>query len=249
MTARSRSRAAAALLVLLQGCDAGGSETGNPVAARMGLEVRSEDPQLIGVGSGAGGAVLEQAWLAFGELILLGEGECAQLGEIDGAGPTVVAADLVRGDTVLEPELDAERYCGLALPLNRRSAELPAGAPAALANHSVVLRGRRADGVRFELLHSEQDALELAADAGTFAIEPATELWLSFDVAVWMNGVDLDGAQPGADGVIHVGVEQNRALLDRFELNLECSLELFADRDGVRGVGSEDERLAHCFAD
>ena len=86
------------VLALACGCATGGSETGNPVVEkRLGLGVRSEDPGVIEVGgSGAGGTVLEEAWLAFGEVTLLGEAECANLGEIDIFGPTQVAADLAQ---------------------------------------------------------------------------------------------------------------------------------------------------------
>ncbi|HMI91225.1 MAG TPA: hypothetical protein VK509_07665 [Polyangiales bacterium] len=244
----------ACLAACLSACTEGGSETGNPVVTQMELGLRSEDPEKIGVRSGSGGAVLEQAWLAFGELTLLRGDECAQLGEIDVFGPTAVAADLARGNTQITLEPATRSYCGLVLPLNQRSAraDLPADAPAELAEHSIVLRGQRADGVRFELLHSEQDALELAGDGGDFAVGPqGPALLLSFDVAVWMDGVELDGAQIGDDGIIHIDVDSaaNRPLLDAYEANLECSLELYADDDDDGQVGASDTRLAHCFDD
>jgi hypothetical protein len=231
-------------------CSEGGSETGNPVATNMGLGLRSGDPEQVGIGSGSAGVVLEAAWLAIGEVTLLGEGECANLGEIDVFGRTAIAADLVRGDARFTLDVAARSYCGLALPLNLNNSDLPQGAPAALADHSIVLSGHRADGVRFELLHSEQDTIELAADAGEFAIEAdGSGLLLSFDVAVWMEGLDFDAAEIGDDGVIHIDVSANRALLDAYEANLECSLELFADADDDGALGSGDPRLARCFED
>jgi hypothetical protein len=242
--------ARALLLVLLCACDTGGSETGNPVVTRMGLGLRSGDPDVIDVGSsGAGGTVLQEAWLAFGEVTLLSEDECANLGEIDIFGPTLVAADLARGDTRIRLEVAAQAYCGLAVPLNLHSAadELPEDAPEGLADHSIVLRGMRADGTPFELMHAEQETLELAGD---FDVEPdGPALLLYFDVAQWMQGIDLDAAELGDDGVIHIDVEHNRALLDAYEVNLECSLELYSDVDEDGLPSDDDPVLARCFED
>lgn len=234
----------------LLACETGGSETGNPVAAQMALGVRTEDPDLIGIRSGSGGAVLHEAWFAFGEVTFLGPSQCANLGDIDIVGPTMLAVDLAREDTPLEFELRAKHYCGLAVPLNLHSENLRGHAPAELADHSIVLLGERADGTAFELMHSEQDTLELAAEGGQFAIErDGPRLLLSFDVAQWMDGIDLDSAELGDDGVIHIDVENNRPLVDRFEANLECALQLYADDDGDDEVGATDTLLARCQPD
>ena len=57
-----------------------------------------------------------------------------------------------------------------------------------------MLRGERTDGTPFLLTYPEQDEIELAAEDGEFEAAPdGVRLLLSFDAAVWMRGVDLDG--------------------------------------------------------
>jgi hypothetical protein len=245
------NRSAYVLLALcLVACETGGSETGNPVATQMGLGLRTGDPGVIGIRSGEGGAVLQEAWLAFGEVTFLGPEQCANFGEIDVIGPTKRIADLTRENQPLSFELSEPSHCGLAVPLNPSNDDLPRGAPAALGDHDIVLRGERADGTRFELLHSEQETLELKAEGGQFRIERGgPDLLLSFDVAQWLNRIDLDSTEPGDDGVIHIDEPNNPALIEAFETNLECSLQLFSDQDDDGAVGDDDPVLARCIPD
>jgi hypothetical protein len=241
--------ARAALLVAAAGCAAGGSETGNPaVPMRIDLDARSSDPDAVAVAvsSGAAGTVIDEAWVAFGELAFLRGAECAMLGDYDVDGPTAHVADLARAGARLTVEVAEGDYCGLVVPLMSRTTDLPEDAPEELATHSIVLRGRRADGTPFLLTHPEQDELELAARETAFAVDSgAADLLLSFDVAVWMEDVDLDAAEI-ADGVIRIDAENNRTLLDAFERNLECSLELYADEDDDSTVSTPDPLLASC---
>jgi hypothetical protein len=248
----SRSRWFAALVTLVA-CSSGGSETGNPVLpTRIGLDARSSDPDAVAVAvsSGAAGTVIDAAWLAFGELALLRGAECAQLGDYDSDGPTEHVADFAQSDARITVEIVPDDYCGLVLPLELQTPELPAEAPRELADHSIVLLGERGDGTPFMLTHPEQDELELAAEDGTFEVAPRrAELLLSFDVAVWMKGVNLDSAVIEDDGSIRIDADHNRALLDAFERNLECSLELYRDLDEDGAVGPGDELLARCAPD
>lgn len=228
---------------------AGGSETGNPVApAEIALSVRSSDPDLIALSEGTDGSVLSEAWIAFGELAFLNDEQCAMFGEIYGDATTLVIADLAGAGVVVAIDADPDGHCGMVVPLPARNDVLPAGAPDELRGNSIVLRGERADGTPFLLTHPEDDDLELEATHGVIQALDRT-LLLSFDVAIWMQDVDLDSATVGDDGVIHINAGENVALLDRFELNLECSLELYADGDGNGSVDAADQLLARCFPD
>jgi hypothetical protein len=71
-------------------------------------------------------------------------------------------------------------------------------------------------------------------------------LLLSFDVATWLDGIDLDGADRSADGSIVIDETHNTPLLTRFEANIDCSLELFIDLDDDGVVSPSDERIARC---
>jgi hypothetical protein len=219
---------------------------------RIGLNARSSDPEAVAVTSGTAGTVIAEAWLALGEFLFVSGVACEQLGDFDVTGPTLAVVDLSRADARVTVEVSPGGYCGLVVPLHTATpgAELPEDAPSELAGHSIVLRGERADGTPFVLTHPEQDELELASDDGEFAVAPdGPRLLLSFDAAIWMRGVDLDSAQVGDDGTIRIDGSTNRALLDAFELNLECSLELYEDGDDDGEVGSDDVRLAGCAPD
>lgn len=240
--------AALAALTSWSAC-AGGSETGNPVLpAEIALSVRSSDPDLIALSEGAQGSVLSEAWIAFGELAFLSQEQCAMFGEVEGDATTLVITDLARAGVVISIDAEAEGHCGMIVPLPARNDVLPAGAPDELRGNSIVLRGARADGTPFLLTHPEDEDLELEAIDGAIEALDRT-LLLSFDVATWMRDVDLEGAIVGDDGVIHINARENSELLDRFEVNLECSLELYADGDGNGSVDAADQLLARCFPD
>jgi hypothetical protein len=247
-----RSAYAAALFALCA-CSAGGSETGNPVQPMpIGLDARSSDPGAVAVAtsSGAAGTVIDQAWVAFGELTFLRGAECDALGDYDYEGATAHVADLASPDARITVDVAPDGYCGLVVPLQMQTPSLPERAPPELADHSIVLLGERADGTAFVLTHPEQDELELAAQDAAFVVAPdGADLLLSFDVAIWMDGVDLEAAEVDGDGVIRIDAGSNRALLDAFEVNLECSLELYGDGDADGAVSPGDPLLARCAPD
>jgi hypothetical protein len=240
-------------LLALCACSNGGSETGNPsLPLRIGLNARSSDPEAVAVSTGTAGTVIAEAWVAFGEFAFLRDEQCALLGEYDIIGPTLGVVDLSRPDARITVEVAPASYCGLVVPLHTTtpSADLPDGAPGELAGHSIVLRGERADGTAFFLTHPEQDEIELAAEDGAFEVAAeGARLLLSFDAAIWMQDVDLDLAEVGADEVIRVDATSNRILLDAFERNLECSLELYDDLDDDGAVSADDPLLARCAVD
>ncbi len=231
-------------------CCAGGSETGNPFRPiPIELQVRSTDPQAVAVSQGAGGTVIEQAWFSFGVIEFISDDACSDLDEIAvEVGESLVTADLAEQRTVVEIDIEAGVYCGVIVPLQRRTSELPEDAPTELVDHSVVLVGQTADGVSFTLAHPEQDELEIINQvAGPFDVGPSKDpLLLSFDVAILLKDVDLDSAELGPDGTIRIDERNNRALLDAFEYNLECALALYADTDDDGELDANDRLLATC---
>lgn len=230
------------------GC-AGGTETGNPVVStEIALQVHSTNPGAVAVSEGAGGAVVQQAWVSFGVFDFRPAGECENLSEINTENsPSLVVADLAEPDTRITMELEANTYCGLIVPLEKETAELPAGAPPELADHSIVVRGERADGVPFTLAHPEQDELELDGVGGDFDLTAEGEgLLLLFDVSDWMQGVDLPAAQLSPDNTIRIDARSNPALLQAFEINVECALELYRDSDADAVLDDDEPLLADC---
>jgi hypothetical protein len=241
-----RRRLAAFSLGLSLSC-AGGSETGNPaVPTSIGLRVQSSSPELVALRTGAESTVIDEAWVAFGQLAWLAPAQCGLLDSYPHLGPTLIAADLVSPDVRVKVDVKPGIYCGMVVPLENRTSELSADAPQPLHDHSIFVRGRRADGVPFTLAFPEQDELELAA-RGSFEVTRDTTLLLAFDVAVWMRDVDLGRAQV-VDGSIRIDEEHNQALLRVFEANIDCSLELYEDTNGSGRLETGDKRLAQCSA-
>lgn len=239
-----------AALVLHFVCCAGGSETGNPFRPiPVELQVRSSDPQVAAVSEEAGGTVIERAWFSFGVISFIGDDQCSDPGRFNyEVGDSLVTTDLVDEGTVVDMDIVAGEYCGVIVPLQRRTSVLPDGAPTELSDHSVVLKGKRADGVSFTLAHPEQDELEIIHQvSGTFDVGPSEDpLLLSFDVAILLKDVDFETADIAPDGTIRIDEHNNRELLDDFEYNLECALTLYADADNNGELDSSDRLLATC---
>ncbi len=236
------------LAVTVCGC-AGGTETGNPaLSTPIALQVYSTDPSRVSVGPGEGGSVVQRAWISFGAFDFRGVGECEQIEELDlPPGPSLLVADLADPDTRIELELDADTYCGLVVRLEKTTRELPDGAPALLADHSIVVEGERGDGVGFTLAYPEQDELELGGIDGDFDLAADGEgLLLFFDVSVWMDGVDLESAALSPEGSIRIDAMSNPVLLEAFEANVECALELYRDGDGDGALDPGEPQLAAC---
>lgn len=241
-------RALAVLSTVAMAACAGATETGNPaVPVDIQLDVRTSDASAVGIRAGAADTVIEEAWVALGEPLFLDEGNCGVLDEYP-LGPTLLAADLAAPDARIELEIRPRSYCGLVLPLQQNSPELPDEAPSELADHSIVLTGTRADGTPFLLMHAEQDELEVIADDGSFEVEEdGPLLLLAFDVAALMRDVDLDGAQVDTDGVIRIDATQNPGLHVAFDLSLECSLDLYFDVDDDGALDTAiDPHVARC---
>lgn len=250
-------RLAAASCVLFAACT-GGSETGNPfehvVAKDVALEVYAST-QAYAIGSGGTGTVIREAWVSFGArdggFLFPAEGECGTE-FLDGAYPAgyfsaLEAVDLADADARVAIDVPLGRRCGVAVPLRKDTPAdaLPVGAPAELSTHSVVVRGERADGTPFVVLHDEDDELEIVAVEEAFEVTETLPLLLSFEVERWMRGIDLDAAVVGDDGILTIARGSNEADLVRFELQAECSLDLYADEnaDGMLDV-SIDTLLA-----
>lgn len=233
--------------LLAAACTRGGSETGNPAREHIALALHSSDENAVALASGSADARIDQAWVAFGRFQFFTEGTCAGLGEADVSARPFFAADLAEPGAKVSVELAPGEYCGVVVPIGRQPRTLPDGAPSELADHGVVVRGRLADGTRFVIAHPEQDELELAATHGTFAADP--DLLLSFDVARWLDGLDIAGASHESDGSVRIDEDHNGPLLDAFEANVECSLELYRDADGDGSKSKGDALLATCAKD
>lgn len=224
------------------------TETGNPpFAAQMALTTDTSDPDTVALGSGVAPVVVQEAWVSIGDVRFVRASECDAPGETEIDIPGPIVAELAGEPSVIEFELGGADYCRVRVPLSRTRAPLPTGAPAEMLDHSLLVRGERADGTPFLLLSRIEREADVRSRGEPFDLgEARRAVVLAFDVARWLTGVDLDGAEVGADGVIRIDERTNDAQLDAFEANVDAALRLFrdTDEDGALDAEERSELLA-----
>ena len=222
------------LVLLLPACV--GTDTGNPPLSAS-LSARSSDPAVV-ISPAAGEVVVGGAWISLSEVRLtLGE-RCDHLSEPYAVD---VVGDLVVGlPTAGIPETS---ICGVHVDLHAPS-ELPAGAPDALADRTLLLVGRLADGRPFEISSALTRGINVSGPA-PFSLDEGAGAMIVFDVSRWVAGLDLAGLLPDADGVVRLG--PGDAELEIFENGAVGGVELYADVDGD-GVLDPSELSAGALA-
>ncbi len=235
--AKALGRAVSALVVVGASCT--GTEVGNPVAEPISVSLTARSSQsnvaLVSEGdedAGSSAIVIEQIWVSLGDARFVIDDDCSAQ---QAARPLVVdgpfVADLAMGPSTLAERLPQGEYCSVRVSLERAPAP-DGGAPSALAGHSVLLRGHRADGTPVVIRSRDKPDFVLRGRNEAFRVEEAQHaLFLAFDAAAWLEGVGIETATPNAQGqiVIEPGTEDGR--LRTFETNLKRSLALFKDGD------------------
>jgi hypothetical protein len=240
------------LVVLgLVSCAGGGAETGNPMAPiSIKLQIRSTEPETVAIKEKTGGTMIDQAWVSFGVFAFIKEGLCTKDAAESESGPgkSLLVADLAAKGPATEMEIANGDYCGVLIPLQHPTAELPKDAPAELSNFSMILKGERSDGIAFTLTHAEEEGLGIVEPtSGTFNVGASQDpLLLSFDMAVLMKEINLDIAELESDGTIRIDKDHNRALLQEFEINIHCAPTLYADANRNGKLDEKDTLLATC---
>jgi hypothetical protein len=229
---------AGVLAAALSGCDA--TETGNPITQQtLALTARSSsDDVSLGDDSDASLRV-ESAWILLGDMRFVKSADCdrGSASRVDVEGPQ--ALELVDNRDALDLELEAARYCRVRVRLEK--AKDVSGAPAELEDHSIVLRGTRADDREFVVRSRRNFDLDLRSRGDGFDLTGARgAMILAFDVATWLEGVDLEGAEPSSNGAIEIDEQSDRTRLGAFEDNVKEAMELFRDRDRDSKLDDDD---------
>lgn len=231
---------ASLLSALLAGCV---TETGNPeLDVSLRVSAMSSDPA-IEVPARPSGSVTD-AWVNIGEVKLVESDTCDTVSEVEHTAEGPFLTDLL----ALAPEAihipaPATDFCRLRVRLDRD--EGGSGAPAAMADHSVLLAGVRSDGVPFEVRSRREFELDLRTRGEAFALaEGADQVLLAFDLGAWLGAVALDDAEVADDGVARIDEEHEDDLLDDFEEAIEAALALFEDDDGDGEADDDEDVLA-----
>jgi hypothetical protein len=203
----------------------------------------------LGVAAGPGRVEIDEAYLSLRDMRLREAGRCEEPGgSLVAAGPIV--AELVSGRAagIDEPfPVRAARYCRLEYTPQR--AEGASGAASAdLRGHTVLIRGRRDDGVRLVIRSRKRDLVRLLArNPEGFSIVPGPQrLVLSVDLGRWLEGIDIASLVPGRgkDGIIRIDDRSHRELLRVFEGNLLAGISLCRGDHGSSRECTSGRRLA-----
>jgi hypothetical protein len=208
----------------------------------LSVSAYSSDPA-VGFADGGTGLRIEAAWITFRDVRFRPSSSCSAIPPVAVHGP--VTADVVarRSTGLGEARLRLARYCAFELAF-RSSRGRVTEAPSDLRGVTVVVYGRRADGLKF-VVRCRLDSIPRfrAKDVGGFAITAETRLILAADIGRWLRGIDLSTADLSGDGPrqeIRIDDRTNSELLSIFRSNVEPGLALFDDVDGDGAIGDSE---------
>lgn len=226
-------------LAITAGCTI--TETGNPeFAGQMALLTETTSPNEFSIGPGGSIAVVEQAWVGFGDVRLVSDTGCDEIDEVEFDVPVPTPVDLAAGPAVVTFDVVMDDFCRVRVPMARAVAPLPAGAPPELDDAAIALSGTRADGMPFLIVSRSEREADVRSRTVPFAIDEGLRaLLMAFDVAVWLDGVDLAGATV-VGGRVLIDDDNNSVILDVLEDNVEEALRLYRDGDEDGELDPED---------
>lgn len=233
-----------ALSLALIGC-ASGTETGNPsLTVSLSFSAHSSKPDIVAVREGSAAVVVSEVWLSLGPVALVEGDDCALGSErFESAALGVgnhAAAQPGHTDVKTEPSA----FCSLELEFVS-SAEIPSGAPSALSGRSIAVKGELADGTAFLLVSGYEGHVPVRAVDTSFALSDGeAAMLLGFDLAAWLEGIELATLSREDDGSILIDEQRNAALVAAFEAALPGGLELYRDRDADGRLDQDPELIA-----
>lgn len=222
----------AAALLLAGGC--AGTETGNPTLPAVELRVTgfTSDFNAVAVAKPGGPNItVERAFAALDAIELF---PCAS-----GLPPQRfegIAAELTQKPPL---ELGApgtdQHYCSARVALGATAEPtLPE-----LDGLSVFVEGTRADGTPFRIASAEPVTVDLHTNPPNTPFS-ATGLLLGFDFAIWLDGVDLDGATVESS-LVTLDATHNVEALAVFEAQGALSPALYDDSDGNGQLAGDNQ--------
>jgi len=216
-------------IVLAAVASCGGTETGNGFTQEIRVGAHSSDEGEYAVSVAAGGGVVSEAWMIIGGMTLIEDGDCGANG--DGVDmPPLNAADHALGDVDLTVPMNEGDYCQLTLPIGGEGL-IPTGAPPALGGETaIVVIGQTGAGTDFTIVGGAPTIA--IRGSGAFALSVADgPLFLGFDVASWLAGLDIDSGDL-TSGQVLIDAANNATLSAQFAQNVAGGIELYRDANG-----------------
>jgi len=246
-------KAVLAGVVLLFGASekqpAGTAETASVEISFAGYS--SNSSVALGGPSAAGQVQIETAYLSVQDLRFRPADACDQSARAAVVAGPILTELVGRRTTGLDGPLSLARtrYCRVDVRLRRADG---GSGVASLPEQTVLVRGRRDDGVPFLIRTSRRESFQLLArDSKGFLLRDGRQrLFVAVDLGRWMEGIDLSALVPGRgkSGIIRIDERSHRELLRRFEQNLRAGLALCRDLDDDGALSprecTADHRLA-----
>lgn len=232
-------RLAAACLVVMSGCV--GTEIGNPQDGEVVLKVTpANEASRVGALEAGGGIEIDELTMSLAQVGF--SGSCASEetpGSLSGR-----VLDLVSGGTRVATEValgaPLGAYCGVTVgmsALENALEERPV-----MDGLSMRVEGTRGDGARFVM--EDERKLQLSAKGEGAAVRlrsgERNMLFLVVDVAPLFDGEDLDGLEPGEDGVVRIDRDTNPQVLQRVRRRMKQAVRFGQDLD-ADGRPSDEE--------
>jgi len=206
-----------------------GTDVGNPVTV---------DLEFASYGRETAGAVVERATVTVERIRLRPAANCEGGAEIEIEGPFTL--DLTSPSPLADLtglDLAGPAYCRFEMTWH----------PDETSDLAILVAGS-AGGDPFQIRSRRNDELRVEAlDEAGFTIDAAA-LFVAFDMAAWLDGIDLASAERDAGGAIVVSDDSNQGLLDQFEANVESAIALFADGDGDGALDDDEHDDADALA-
>lgn len=225
-----------AAIVALVSC--AGTEVGNPyqpTEVQASIEFAPHVPQGVnGALTLDSGVIINEVWMVFDRFSL--NSDCTIENETE-ASPVVV--ELIGGAELPAPvEIVAPpgNFCRLEMEMTTLPiTELPIGAPAELAELSVLVRGRNAEGDLFEITLDDMDKIELrASQTNGFALgKGRQQLLIAVLVNDWFAHLDFETTEVNPEtNVIEIDGHEDSEVLQEFSQELKLSFQLVPDENG-----------------
>lgn len=217
---------------------------GNGIAS-VSLQLSAYEEATQGLPLPDGGHV-DAVWMAVGRVRFQPGTSCTgDDNEVDIQGPLI--ADLVsRGVIPQVPKLSQVpgSVCRFRLEYNKVDPKaVPAGAPAGIADASILIQGSRGDGVPFTVTSRVGDQVDLSSKNGAFPVNSGQNpLFLAYEITPWITALDLSSLKGPS---IEVNDQVNKDRLDAFESALKQSARLFRDENGDGKLDTQETQSEH----
>jgi hypothetical protein len=213
----------------------GGTEIGNPGKSSTALQqVAYSNSADVSIGPSAAALQVTDVWLKLSSVTFADKDNT-----VFGVVPVPSACNLLARETCLPPpDFEAPGVCQVILEFNA-DVPLPEDAPPDFTGATVWIGGKRADGTPFVFAaDAQQSSRLLNADGFDLADHPS--LVLGTNLGEWVNGTDLVGAEPDADGVIRVDGMSSPELAAVIAARVPWAFDLYEDVDADAALSDEE---------